>query len=296
MPQQLPFFKQNMRKFMPLAVRVPLAFKSTTVLSLFYLIFLAIPRSNQTTVNEVKHLHFISFASSSIDLTELKIEASLVPLFSSVRICDESCLQNTSFWNKHGNFIQNNPRGYGYWIWKYALVLEAMTHVPENASILYADGGCALNLNGTKRLSEYPKLAKDAGGLLLFELQHSENMYTKRDTGERILPHTKDDRWGKIRAATCFLAVNSKRTRQFFEEALRIASEENYHFIDDSPSSKPESPAFKEHRHDQSIMSMLSKTNKYAFPAIPDETYPKERCLEEGFPVMAVRRKILAVT
>ena len=234
-------------------------------------------------------IHFLSFASSSYNLSGLKLEASLMN-FSSVRICDEGCLKGTNFWSKHGEFVVTNKRGYGYWIWKYWLVLDLLGKLPTGSAVLYADGGCSLNPKGVGRLEEYRALARRNGGLLLFELDHSEQMYTKIDTGRRILPHNKSDTWGKQRVGGIFMVIKSPRTVKFFNEAMRIASERGYKFIDDSPSSVKEVPEFREHRHDQSITSMLSK--QYGFEAIPDETYPLHRCYELGFPVIAARRKI----
>jgi hypothetical protein len=235
-------------------------------------------------------LHLISFATNPTSLAQLREEAKLVPLFKSVRLCNETCLHGTPFWAEHSHFIENNPRGYGYWIWKYALVLKTMENLPECSAILYIDGGCSLNINGMKRLAEYTRLARSSGGLLLFDLGLQEAAYTKRDTGERISPHSSNDSWGTQRVGGIFTAINMRHTRQFFRQALKIASEHGYHYLDDSPSLKPENPEFISHRHDQSITSMLSK--QYGFPAIPDETYPPERCLEAGYPIIAARRNV----
>jgi len=230
-----------------------------------------------------------------LDLSQLRAEASQVTLFDSVRICNETCLHDdTEFWIEHGDFIEKSKRGFGYWIWKYGLMLEALKRLPDCSVILYADGGCALNINGTRRLAEYPLIAQANGGMLLFELGTKEKDYTKRDTGERIFPGADFETWGTQRVGGILTVINCPLTRNFFKEALQIASEENYHFIDDSPSVQPNSISFKDHRHDQSITSLLSK--KYGFRAIPDETYPPLRCLKEGYPVMAARRKISVST
>jgi hypothetical protein len=45
---------------------------------------------------------------------------------------------------------------------------------------------------------------------------------------------------------------------RFVDEWLKIA--ENLHLIDDSPSRLRNFPEFREHRHDQSIFSLLCKT------------------------------------
>jgi hypothetical protein len=35
---------------------------------------------------------------------------------------DSDLKSDTDFWNKHGQFIESNNRGYGYWIWKSYLI------------------------------------------------------------------------------------------------------------------------------------------------------------------------------
>jgi hypothetical protein len=47
------------------------------------------------------------------------------------------------------------------------------------------------------------------------------------------------------------------KTREFVQQWYELAC--NYHFIDDSPSVLPNFPDFQEHRHDQSIFSLLTK-------------------------------------
>ena len=49
----------------------------------------------------------------------------------------------------------------------------------------------------------------------------------------------------------------SEKTRLFYEEYYRLC--ENYHIIDDSPSAVSEKDEFVEHRHDQSVFSLLAK-------------------------------------
>jgi len=48
-----------------------------------------------------------------------------------------------------------------------------------------------------------------------------------------------------------------KKTRDLVNEWYSVACK--YNLIDDSPSIKPNAEGFKEHRHDQSIFSLLTK-------------------------------------
>jgi len=233
-------------------------------------------------------VHFLTFASSDIDLSQLREEASFFR-FRSERFYNESSLHGTAFWLQHKNFIQSNRRGYGYWIWKPFFILERLRQLPEDEVLLYADGGCSLNYEGAVRLQEYITRASSNRGLLLFHLPLDEEVYSKRDCVERILPNVSPEDLGKQRIATTMLIVNSNSTKIFFEEVLNISKENNYHYLDDSQSRGGESTIFIDHRHDQSIISLLSK--KHGYSSIPDETYPPKKAISLRAPVIASRRK-----
>ena len=63
-----------------------------------------------------------------------------------------------------------------------------------------------------------------------------------------------------------------------------LATAENYRFVDDSPSRVPNAPSFKEHRHDQSILSLLLKqANVAVMPAKePEGRSPFRRTRRKG--------------
>jgi len=60
--------------------------------------------------------------------------------------------------------------------------------------------------------------------------------------------------------ATVWIIRKTPRTEKFLKSWLNLATINNYHFVDDSPSILPNSENFVEHRHDQSIFSLLIKT------------------------------------
>jgi hypothetical protein len=54
-------------------------------------------------------------------------QAKHFSLFDEIVCYDENDLKKDAvFWNKHHNFIENNPRGYGYWIWKPYLIQKKL--------------------------------------------------------------------------------------------------------------------------------------------------------------------------
>jgi hypothetical protein len=79
----------------------------------------------------------------------------------------------------------------------------------------------------------------------------------------------------------------TEKTIRFLTEWYELAC--NYHLIDDSPSILKNDPTFCEHRHDQSIFSLLCK--KHGANVLDDETYyedwPKNKCIDK--PILAKR-------
>ena len=73
--------------------------------------------------------------------------------------------------------------------------------------------------------------------------------------------------------ATHVILQKSCTSVDFVNEWMRIV--ENIHYIDDSPSALPNFPDFVEHRHDQSVFSILCKL-RAAFVFNGFEVYPSD--------------------
>ena len=52
--------------------------------------------------------------------------------------------KDKEFWNRHGTFIENNKRGYGYWLWKSYLINKTIGKLKDGDILLYADSGCEI--------------------------------------------------------------------------------------------------------------------------------------------------------
>ena len=164
------------------------------------------------------------------------------------------------FTEKNSNFIENNPRGYGYWIWKPYIILKTMKKLNYNDIIMYSDSGSVINPNGFKRIKYYYELLKSYD-MICFQIKYDEIEWNKKDTVDYIfnifgnsnynLLNTKQITPGTI------LLRNNEKTFNFMKLWYNISL--NYHFIDDTLSNSPNFKEFIEHRHDQSIFSLLTK-------------------------------------
>lgn len=194
-------------------------------------------------------------------------------VFQGVYCVDDSHLEGFSdFWLDHAELILKSPRGYGYWLWKPFLIRQLMNRLEEDAIIFYMDAGCELNHQGIKRMAEYHDYAVTYGGLV-FTLKHQvEVHYTKMDTYKRVTGDVVYNETDRQILATALLVKNTPLNRVFIDEWYTICCENRYHYLDDTVSHLKNHELFKEHRHDQSIFSLLVK--KYnLFYRLQDETY-----------------------
>ena len=184
-------------------------------------------------------------------------EASRSGLFREVTVVTDRDLP-IDFHREHGDFVDRNRRGHGYWIWK-PFLLERLLRQPSDAMLLYCDAGNVFNITERSKstFTEYLEIT-ESRGILVFEIDFIEAEWCKMDTLMRIDPSGAFWQTRAHEAATLFL-TRGRESRAIIEEWLAISSEDSYHYLDDSPSVAENVADFREHRHDQSILSLLTK-------------------------------------
>ncbi len=196
--------------------------------------------------------------------------------FDVIRVLTEKNLDK-EFLNKYKHLLKVGVRGFGYWIWKPYIIKKTLQEMNDGDQLLYLDAGCHLNHGGRKRLLEYFDEVSSSdlkvGGFQLSDC-HNEKRWTKMDLLVK-LGVNKNDRvlkTGQVEGGHVILEKGSQ-SDDFVKEWVNIA--ENEHYVDDSPSIETEYKDFQEHRHDQSIFSILCKI-KGAVLFSADEVYPAD--------------------
>jgi len=187
-------------------------------------------------------------------------EVKISNIFNEIVIfTDKDLKSDTEFWEKNGNFIESNKRGYGYWLWKPYLIMKTLERMNDNDILVYLDSGCEVANNENTYDSIMKHINKcDEYNILYTYTEHDEKTYTKMDlfdymnvkNNENILNSTQNQ-------ATLIIIKKTPKTIELVKEWYTIGC--NHHFIDDSASILPNAPSFREHRHDQSIFSLLTK-------------------------------------
>lgn len=147
--------------------------------------------------------------------------------------------------------ILDQPRLAGYAIWKPYIILETLKMVSENDLVFYIDSG-AYVLDSVQPIIDI--LNKPDTNMILFENYHTNRYHTKRDTYEIMgvdISHRDD-----MQLESGFLALkNCQKTRDFIQKWLEYCTIERA--VTDMPSQLEEFDDFKDHRHDQSILTFL---------------------------------------
>lgn len=247
--------------------------------------------NNNNIIEQKKYFNTFGNEKFYGALNRIKKQVEEFNIFNALFIYNDYDLKNDlDFWNKHSVFVEKSSRFYGYCIWKPYLIFKSLEKINNGDILLYSDAGCEWNISGKKRLEEYFNLINsDNNDILCFQLNHIEKSWNKMDLIDYL--HSYNVLNTKQIMATIFILKKTEKTINFIKEWYETSC--NYHFIDDSISNLQNDPDFKEHRHDQSIFSLLCK--KYGGKILDDETYHWPWDIKENYinyPILSSRNPI----
>jgi hypothetical protein len=122
-------------------------------------------------------------------------------------------------------------------------------------------------------------------GIFAFQTNHTERNWTKRD----LLLKFPKDFWDSNQFLASPIIGKPADIIELCTKWLEIARMEDNHYIDDSPSNSANCPGFIEHRHDQSILSLLLKEREIVGPD-QNETFFSDWMRDgDSFPIWNMR-------
>ena len=192
----------------------------------------------------------------------LSIQACRTGVFHKVKTyIDDDLKIMPEFWNAHSVFVTTNPRMYGYGIWKPFLVLKTLDEMKDGDYLFYADSGCDFDLDCENIKERYELVINQMKHYNVFinaTFCNHDRQMNKMDLVDYLdmTQHPGFLEEFQIQATT-FLIVKNERTVAFVKQWYEICCD--YHMIDDTPSILPNLPDYNEHRHDQSVLSLLMK-------------------------------------
>lgn len=200
---------------------------------------------------------FVTFSDKRFEAYErLRMEALSSGWFDNVVAGNEDILEP---WYAAKYKQRFADYAYGYWMWKSYLIHRELEKLDEGDYLVYLDAGSSINPRGLSRLKAYLQmLNKHETGVLLFKQGLREVEWTKGDVFAYFNALADDRFVGHMQtSASVILVKKSFASTQMMDEWFYVAHNQ-YDLLNATPSVTPNFPDYKEHRYDQSILSMLS--------------------------------------
>lgn len=181
-------------------------------------------------------------------------------VFSSVEVLNEFDLRYDFVQTFKDLFIQRT-RGFGYWSWKPEIIYQQLTKLRDGDYLVYSDVGNEFDFSKSHRLDTYIDLLDSAPIPILSPVLSNgfaEKQWTKKELLEYFDLLTKQNIIDKPQYEANFLLMkNCTITRKFITDWQNVFFKD-IRLIDDSISTS-QLDCFIDHRHDQSVFSLLGK-------------------------------------
>jgi len=172
-------------------------------------------------------------------------------------------------WKQHVDSLYNRGgrhghpgRGGGYWFWKPLLLQRHLQQLQEGDFLIYSDSDMLDFFSWLPLLLE--SMVEWNANLALYQMPFLEQEWTKRDVYEAFCPslNIEEDKSGQY-AGGHSIWRRDKATLKLVQDWVDAI--QHFDWVNDKPSHKPNILAFREHRHDQLLLSLLLKC-KYGEP------------------------------
>lgn len=200
-------------------------------------------------------VYAINFADENFKSAQ-KFNSKMAKRFGADVVIEYSPRDIDEEFKKKNSAIWNNKRGCGYWIWKPYVINHTLQLMEDGDYMLYCDAGSCI-IDDLHILINAMQSNND--DIMLFCLHSIEKNYSKRDAFIVMDCDSEEYRDTPQRCATYLLLKKSEKSVKFIEEWLTLAQDRRIITDEENVMGKPNYEGFVEHRHDQTILSLLSK-------------------------------------
>ena len=186
--------------------------------------------------------------------------------------------------------ILEQDRGSGYYLWKPRIILQKLNEISIGDIVVYTDAGSSFNFYAKSRFFDYIEMLNSSDfGNLRFESKKNylEKYWTNKEIFKQfnIKPESPEGNTVQLMGGHLIFKKN-QHSLDFLNHFFEIIDTDNDLITDFY--KKNQISGFNENRHDQSIMSLISKV--YGGIILENETYFEKGSVEQkSFPFLSVR-------
>lgn len=189
-------------------------------------------------------IHVVTYHSEDMSISVERCRLSALRHGADkVWVWTRAAIEQTEFYENNREIL-DTPRGSGLWAWKPFIILEALRMCGPNDTVVYMDAGveCVASLK---------TITNQMGDIWLFGNMYKHTDWCKADA---FIPILSNDFYGyqgkQAQASVIFVRPAMKG---FIERWLTECCIPER--INDEPSRLPNTPGFREHRHDQALLT-----------------------------------------
>ena len=208
--------------------------------------------------------HFITFATPDhMSFAEANVKSALeVGGFDTAKIYTMNDIDD--YFKAKNAYILNQPRGSGYWIWKPYIILKKLLEIEEGDILCYNDS----KYLWLKNIRDFETIVLTGKNIGVYKNKPNEpstieKEFTKFDALALMnIKHENNFRNNVLNTNQVWAGLIILRKTfnpiRFIGEWLTYVQDQR--IVTDSPSIfGPENSSFRDHRHDQSALSLLCK-------------------------------------
>lgn len=167
---------------------------------------------------------------------------------------NSTSLKETEFY-KENMSIFSHSRGYGFWLWKPFIIKDLLDKTNSGDMVVYLDAGSDKNINSN--IFRYIDICKNNSGFFFVKSHHSNGRFIKRDCYHYMDMDTDAARQSEMVHAAFMIFENNDFVKNIVKEWLGFCSDRRILTDDGNRCGLEDHPEFEDHRHDQSVISLL---------------------------------------
>ncbi|MGD1091298.1 MAG: hypothetical protein ABSB35_04800 [Bryobacteraceae bacterium] len=173
---------------------------------------------------------------------------------TDLRPWTEEMLHDTPFYSERKTILDMR-RGAGYWLWKPFIIVQTLEEMQEGDCLIYSDSGIEIVADLTPLL----KIAVEKRGVMLFSGTGKCREWTKRDCFVYMNADHPAAHEAQMLDASFVVLTKTPLACAFAAEWFESCRDRR--ILTDEPNTcgLPNLPGFVDHRHDQSVLSLLAR-------------------------------------
>lgn len=199
--------------------------------------------------------HIISYATPDYFKNQKKLNKSALAYgVDTTESYNLVKLKKTPFYREN-KLILDQKRGAGYWLWKPYIILDYISQLSSDEMLIYSDVGIEIITD----ISPLIDLCHTQRGILLFRNHGNLNRsWTKRDCFVLMGCDTEMYYNCEQIVASFQVYIKTEMSIDFLKDYLGYCQQAN--ILTDLPNTSQLNnlPEFVDHRHDQSVLSLLA--------------------------------------